>query len=116
MIKTFTAAFVATLASVSLAYGADDGASASGASAAGTPTVSTSTGTPNDATGSDATAPDTSSDSSAPSIDQSIQDAWTKDDGIGNGVTEAQFDSADTNGDGRLDQHERQAAGIQQKQ
>jgi len=88
MSKKLTAALVATLASLSLgvAYAAGDKAA------------------------------DKASTDGAPAADQSMQKAWSKDDAKKNGVSDAQFKAADTNADGKLDQTEIQAAGLQKKQ
>jgi|SRR6202521_3869937 hypothetical protein len=124
MTRKFAAALVATLASISLAHAAgtggpagttSEGASATGTGNAGAGTTANSTGMSKDTTGSGTVGSGASTNSSNHSSGQSMQDSWSKDDAIRNGVTKDQFRAADTNGDGRLDQQEMSAAGIHKK-
>jgi hypothetical protein len=109
MSRTLKAAFIAALASLSLAiaHAADGNGSADGAS-------------PN-ATANGASSAGTTSNTSDPSTNNTgvVSDkptSWSKEDANRNGVSDTKFRSADTDGDGRLDQRELEAAKIQKKQ
>jgi EF hand len=59
---------------------------------------------------------DTQTDKATPEMKATAKDnltEWSKEDAKKNGVTEAQFKAADKNGDGKLDQEEINAAGLQ---
>lgn len=94
-----TVTLIASIAAFSFgtAYAAGDKASTDGV-------------TPSATTGAGATTGD-----KAGSSTDSMTKSMTKEDAVKHGMTEAQFMSADTNGDGKLDAQEQKAANIQSK-
>ena len=109
MSRTLRAAVVATLASLSvaIAQAADGNGAADGASSNATGSGASSTGTTSNAPGASTNNTGVVSDK---------PNSWSKEDANRNGISDTKFRSADTDGDGRLDQRELEAAKIQKKQ